>query len=198
LQPTPRIDCVNDVVIRRRLSEVASQLLTFENPPLEQLGNRLHQSQIRPFGDQRQYPLRMLYQHPLRTLYQRRDTSSTWLQRSAPAFHKLTDSMALIAHVQKLSLEPVELNWFRLEPKTKGVDYEKIDATCDRCRGFALFLGVSGAAEAAVYNLDTACATTTTCGSTGPFGSVTSHGHKHCTDLLVQCLGRHCGQRLLH
>jgi hypothetical protein len=93
----------------------------------------------------------MLYQHPLRTLYQRRDTSSTWLQRSAPAFHKLTDSMALIAHVQKLSLEPVDLNWFRLEPKTKGVDYEKIDATCDRCRGFALFLGVSGAAEAAVF-----------------------------------------------
>jgi hypothetical protein len=37
-------------------------------------------------------------------------------------------------------------------------------------------LVLSGAAEAAVYNLDTACATTTTCGSTGPFGSVTVTG----------------------
>jgi hypothetical protein len=63
-----------------------------------------------------------------------------------------------------------------LEPKTKGVDYEKIDATCDRCGRICAFLGVNGAAEAVVYNLDTACATTTTCGSTDPFGSVTVTG----------------------
>src|SRR5262245_48215838 len=51
---------------------------------LEQFRNRLHQSQVWPFGDQSQYLLRMRFQG--------RDTSSTGLRRGAPdlvpALHK--------------------------------------------------------------------------------------------------------------
>jgi hypothetical protein len=46
------------------------------NPSLEQLRNDLHQRQVRPFGDQGQYPLRVRFQ--------RRDTSSAWLRRRTP------------------------------------------------------------------------------------------------------------------
>src|SRR5438132_10126941 len=50
--------------------------LAGSNPPLEQLRHRLHQGQVRPFGDQGQYPLRMRFQ--------RRDTPAAWLRHGAP------------------------------------------------------------------------------------------------------------------